>query len=158
VENDDNEAKINAALTLSRSGNVLDFFTMLSGVSEQVQLKVLEQLPEFRALAVNAIDRIKSAYVDTLDAHDKSLDRVHRAFEETRAALIVQLDTPDLSFEQKMQIADRIADTARQQADIHEKVQHFLDTWYGKTLAGIGLASVAVLAFFVTRKGGGGLA
>ena len=155
---DDNGAQVNAALNLSKSGNAFDFFTMLSGVSEQVQLKVLEQLPEFRALAANAIDGIKSAYVDTLDAHDKSLDRVHRAFEETRAALIAQLDKPDLTFEQKMQIADRIVDTARQQAEVHDKVQHFLDTWYGKTLTGMGLASLVVLGFFVTRKGGSSIA
>ncbi|QEO09755.1 hypothetical protein [Protaetiibacter larvae] len=147
--------KINSFRELSKD-KVLEWFSGFTELSEQVQLKVIEQIPEFKALATSAIDGMKSVFESTVDSNQKSLDRVHAAYEQWRASLIAELEKPDLSAEARLQIFDRIAETVREQAGQHAAHREFLDTWYGKTLAAVGAVSLGVIAIFATSRKGGG--
>lgn len=138
----------------------MEFTSMLPDLSEGVQKKIIEQIPQFRALATDSVNAIGESFAAALTSSDSSTDRVHAAHEEWRATLIHLLDEPNLSFEQKMEIADRIGETVRGQSDQDSKHKNFIDTWYGKTLTAVGGVLLVTIGVVVGRGriGGGGSA
>lgn len=136
----------------------MEFTSMLPDLSENVQKKIIEQIPHFRALATDSVQAIGESFGAALTSSDSSTDRVHAAHEEWRAALIGMLNEPELTFEQKMEIADRIGETVRGQSAQDTKHKSFIDTWYGKSLTAVGGALLVTVGVVVGRGriGGGG--
>jgi hypothetical protein len=78
------------------------FALQVEHMSAEVQMKLIAQLPEFRKLASDALDRISRAHKFTLDSMDQGEGQVHRGFEQWRSALLAMLDDPSLSLEDKL--------------------------------------------------------
>jgi len=95
--------------------NFPKFAVAFDQVSAEVQMKLIEQLPEFRKLAKDAVDSISKAYESTLKSDNHSEDKVHEAYGEWRASLNSMLADPDLTLDEKLKITAQIGETVRAQ-------------------------------------------
>lgn len=127
------------------------FALQVEHMSAEVQMKLIAQLPEFRKLASDALDRISRAHKSTVDSMDHSEDQVHRGFEQWRSALLAMLDDPSLSLEDKLKITAEIGRTLREQADINTQNARVKAAMLGK----LTVASLAVVGAVVVAVVGG---
>jgi hypothetical protein len=131
--------------------NFAKFAVQVQHLSAEVQAKVIEQLPEFRKLAGEAIDKISTAHVTTLAASQESEARVHDAAEEWRSTLRAMLDDPNLSLDEKLRITAEIGETVKAQAAVHAENNKHRAALFGKVVVGV----VAVAGLIVVAVTGG---
>ncbi len=119
VEKDDEVTprEVNSLKKLA-SKNFARFAVQVQHVSAEVQMKIIEQLPEFKKLATEAIDRVSKAHEATLKSIDHTADHANQGITEWRRALIAMLDDPDLTLEDKFRITSKIGDTVKTQASM----------------------------------------
>lgn len=127
------------------------FALQVQHVSTEVQMKIIEQLPEFRNLATDAIDKISAAQESTLKSFEHSEDHVHQGASEWRAALIAMLDDPNLTLDEKLSITAQIGETVRTQKAVHSEGIRAKAALFG---AGA-IAVVAVVGAIVVAVAGG---
>lgn len=135
------------ALHKLASSNFAKFAVQVQQASTEVQMKIIEQIPEFRKVAVEAVDSIAKAHDSTVSASQKSEDHVHLGAHEWRAALIAMLDEPTLTLEEKLRITAEIGETVKTQAAVHAENNKHRAALFGKVvLGGIAVAGLVVLA------------
>lgn len=122
---------------------VLQFAALMPEMDKEVAIKVIEQFPEFRQFALDALNVLETEHTSTLDANKTSQAAVFHAFDEVRAILKNELDRDDLSAEDRMIIIDKIMETANQVFAKDSENKRFLDTIFGKTVLATGGAIVA---------------
>lgn len=142
------ERELGSLTKLARK-NFAKFAVAIQHASSEVQLKIIEQLPEFRKLAMDAVDSIGRAYDSTISSNQQSEDQVHAGYREWRAALIEMLDQPDLSLEDKLRITAQIGETVKGQSQKDTENKAFKAALFGKIVMGV-VGVVGVLAVAVT--------
>lgn len=133
------------------SKNFTRFALEIQHMSEAVQLKLIEQLPEFRTLATDAIEKITKAHESTLKSMEGSESHLNQAFAEWRGALIAMVQDPHLSLDEKLSIVDRIGDAVRQQASTIAEQNKAKALLFLQAVVG----SVAVLGIIAVTLSGG---
>lgn len=147
-----NEDEIKAALGISSWRNlskdkVVRFAAMMPEMDTEVALKIIDQFPEFKEFAMDAVNAMEQAHAETLRANGKSQDDVHQAFSEIREILRGELDKGDLDWEQRKFLIEQIQETGRQQFSKDSENKRFLDGLFGKVVLGVGGALVLGLVF-----------
>lgn len=122
---------------------ILQFFRSVPVVSKEVALKIAEQLPEIRKIAMKALGGLERAHKETVEGNSKSQDRVHDAYQDIRDILRGELQENDLSWDQKKEIYDMLNDTAEKQGVKDTENKKALDTWL-KTAGVVAIAALAV--------------
>ncbi len=125
---------------------MLDLATMMPDMDKEVALKVIEQFPEFRTLAVNMLDLMEQRHESSLRHNKDSQNKVHEAYRSVRAILEGELDR-DLDWDQRKFILDKLMETADREFEKDSENKKFIETTFGKVLTGVG--GVAVAAAFV---------
>jgi hypothetical protein len=126
-----NEIEVKKALgidsfrNLSRD-NVMHFAAMMPDMDKEVALKIVEQFPEFKAFALDAVNVMQKAQENALADNKESQAQVHQAWHEVREILKGQLGDEDLTWEQKKEILDLIVETARQESAKDSENKTFL--------------------------------
>ncbi len=103
------------------SKNYGKFAMQVQHMSEDVQKKLIEQLPEFRQLARGALGSIDKSFKAFLESADEGDRQVHDAYREQRAILDQMLKQPDLSLDEKLRINAEIAKTVAGQHRLMRK-------------------------------------
>lgn len=133
------------------NANFTKFAVQVQHVSAEVQMKIIEQLPEFKKLATEAIEKISEAHESSLNSIQHSEDHVHEGIREWRGALIAILHDPSLSLEEKLRITTEIGQTVKVQAAIHAENNRLKVAMFGKVVIGV----VAVAGAIVVAVTGG---
>ena len=138
--------EVNALKKLANT-NFTKFTVAVQHVSAEVQMKVIEQLPEFRKLATDAVETVSNAFDSTLKSIQPSEEHVHTAHQEWRAALISMLEQPDLTLDEKLRITAEIGETVKGQATLHSEGTKAKVELFGKVVIGVvSLVGLVVLA------------
>lgn len=127
------------------------FAVAVQHTSEEVQLKLIAQLPEFRKLAVGALDSVDKSFLKTLEANQASESSLQEAYKQWRDALAIMLDDPDLTLDDKLRITAEIGKSVRMQAEGDRESKSFK---MALLRTGVG-GAVTVLAIVVMAISGG---
>ena len=133
--------------------NVMRFAAMMPDMDKEVALKVVEQFPEFKAFALEAINTIQAAQEKSLASNSESQARVHQAWSDVRAILKGQLDDDELTWEQKKDILDLIMETARQESAKDSENKQFLKDLTKYVAYGVAGVAAAAVVFVGGRVG-----
>lgn len=136
------------------SKNFSRFAMEVQHVSEQVQLKLIENLPEFRSLASDAIANAEKAFEATLKSNDESDAQLHDAFNQWRDSLRQLLSTPDLTHDQQLLITREIGRTVELQMAKNSEAKAFKAKLYQQWMIG----AVVIVGAVVVAVAGGKLA
>ena len=132
--------------SLSRD-KVVRFATMMPDIDKEVQLKIVEQFPEFKAFAVDAVNTLEHEHEATLDANAESQDKVHSAYQHVRDILAGQLGRDDLNREDWRHLIDLIAESANREFEKDTENKRFLDGLFSKAAIVTGGAVLAGVVF-----------
>ncbi|NHO85178.1 hypothetical protein [Micromonospora sp. CMU55-4] len=125
---------------------VFQLVAMMPEMEKEVQLKIIEQLPEITKLAVKAMITVRKVHESTLSSNEKSQENVHRGYRETRAAIIAQLQRDDLDPETRRYLNELLMQTADKESAKDSENKHFLDRWVNKTTLGVAAAAIVLTA------------
>ena len=106
--------------------NVMKFAAMMPDMDREVALKIIEQFPEFKAFALDAVGVMEKMQENALASNSESQAHVHQALADVRAILKGQLDDSELTWEQKKEILDLIMETARLESAKDSENKQFL--------------------------------
>ena len=129
--NNKNEIEVKKALgigsfrNLSRD-NVMRFAAMMPDMEKEVALKIVEQFPEFKAFALDAVNVMQKVQENALAGNKESQAHVHQAWHEAREIHKGQLDDEELTWEQKKYLLDLIQETAREESAKDSENKKFL--------------------------------
>lgn len=138
--------EINSLKKLANA-NFARFAIQVQHVSAEVQMKIIEQLPEFKKLATDAVEKISKAHESTLDSVQHSEDHAHQGIKEWRGALIAMLDDPDLSLDDKLRITSQIGETVRAHTALLAEGNKAKAALFVKTVLGVvGLVGLIIVA------------
>ncbi|MEO3775034.1 hypothetical protein [Micromonospora sp. B9E7] len=121
---------------------VIQLVAMMPEMEKEVQLKVIEQLPEITKFAVKAMTTVRRMHESTLSFNEKSQENVHRGYQEARAAIIAQLQRDDLSPEERRYLTDCLMQTADKESAKDSENKHYLDRWVNKAALSVGAAVI----------------
>ena len=149
------EAEIMKALDIDTwrnlsKGKILEFAAMMPEMDKEIALKVIEQFPEFRLFAMDALNILEKEHNSTLAANSESQAKVHHAYGEVRAILASELQREDLSSEDRRIIIEKIMETANREFAKDSENKRFMDTLFGKAA----LAGGAAIALGIVVLGG----
>lgn len=134
---------------LSRD-KILQFVAMMPEMDKEVALKVIEQFPEFRQFAMEALDVLEKEHASTLAFNKESQGKVHHAYQEVRGILAHELQRDDLTAEDRMIVIGMIMETANREFAKDSENKRFLDALFGKAA----LAGGAAIALGIVVLGG----
>ena len=114
------EAEIMKALEIDTWRNlsrdkVLQFTSMLPEMDHDVALGIIEQFPEFRVFATDALDAVEQRADRIVEANQQGQERVHSAFADVRRILEAELNREDLTTEDRWRLLQMINETAERQ-------------------------------------------
>ncbi|MBM0260622.1 hypothetical protein JNW89_32195 [Micromonospora sp. 4G55] len=119
---------------------VFQLVAMMPEMDKEVQLKIIEQLPEITKLSVKAMTAVRKVHDSTLSSNEKSQENVHRGYREIRAAIIAQLQRDDLDPEERRYLNEYLMQTGDKESAKDSENKHFLDRWVNKAALGVGAA------------------
>lgn len=118
-------------------------------VSEQVQLKLIEQLPEFRKLAADAIASAGKAFEATLKSNDENDRELNAAFKQWRDSLDKVLENPELTLEERLLVTREIGRAVEMQSSKNTESKSFKIKLFQQLVIGaavaVGIVAVAVV-------------
>lgn len=127
---------------LSRD-KILRFVAMMPEMDKEIAIKVIEQFPEFRQFAMDALDVLEKEHSATLASNKESQNKVHHAYQEVRAILENELNRDNLTAEDRMIIIGMIMQTANREFEKDSENKRFLDNLFSKA-AVVGGAAIAL--------------
>jgi len=123
-------------------------------VSDEVRLKLIEQLPEFRKLASDAIDSLAQGYATTMKSFDEGDRALREAFKQWRDSLDKILELPDITFEQRLEVTREIGRTVELQSQKEAETKGAKAKLFERLTIGIGIATgIAILAVVGGKMG-----
>lgn len=129
------------------STNFARFAIQVQHASAEAQMKIIEQLPEFRKLATEAIEKISKAYESTLNSTQQSEEHVHQGIREWRGALLAMLEDPSLSLDDKFRITAQISETVKAHRAVLAEGNKVKAALYATAVVGIvGVVGIVVVA------------
>jgi hypothetical protein len=130
---------------------MIRFAAMMPDTDKEVALKVIEQFPEFKTFALEALDVMQRQHESSLVHNKHSQDHVHRAYQEIREILKGELDKDHLSADERRFIYDLLMETANREFAKDSENKRLIDTMFGKALVG-GVAATAGAVVFIGGK------
>lgn len=138
------ERKIES-LTKLATKNFSRFAIAAQHMSAEAQIKLIQQLPEFRKLATDAVTSIERSYQATLKSNDESAQAVHSGYAALIGVLIKRLDKENLTLEDERWILNKIAEAVAEQKRMHNEDRNAKVAMFGKVVAGTAAVAVAVV-------------
>jgi cellobiose-specific phosphotransferase system component IIA len=129
------------------------FAVAVQHVSAEVQMKLIEQLPEFRKLATEALEANDQAFQAILKSNDEGEEALREAHKKWRDVLAGLLANPDLSLEQQLLITAEIGKSIELESKKDSENKAFKMSMFNK----VGLLTVGVVGVIVLGLAGGKL-
>lgn len=116
---------VNSFRELSKD-KILDFMSMLPEMDPEVAKKALEQFPDFVSCSTKVLKEYKEAALKAMESGGKGFEQVAQGRLITIDSLSKMLEQDNLSFEQKMVIAEKMTELGDKNSQDLEKHQNFL--------------------------------
>jgi hypothetical protein len=129
---------------------VVRFAAMMPDMSKDVAIKVIEQFPKFKELALDALNFADKAHGSTLNSNAQSQERVYNAYQDIREALKAELERDDLSAEDRRILIEQLMRTGDKVFEKDTENKQLLDGLFKKAL----LVTGAVVASGFVFVGG----
>ena len=142
---------------LSRD-KMIRFAAMMPDMDRELALKIVDQFPEFKRFALDALDVIEKGHESALAHNQRSQEIFYQGNREIRAILERQLEKDNLTWEQKKFIIEQIMETGKREFEKDSENKRFLDGVFGKLAAagaGAVVLGVAVLGGKALAQRGG---
>ena len=151
-----NEHEIMKALEIESWRNLskdhmIRFAAMMPDMDTEVALKIIEQFPEFKGFALEALDVMEKRHESTLSHNKQSQDNVHRAFQEIREILKGELSKEDLTPEERKHILELIVETGNREFEKDTENKQFLEGMFKKAAMTV-VGAIALGVVFVGGK------
>lgn len=118
-----------------KTKHALELASSLRDLSPEVQLKIIEQVPNFSDFVSNTISLCKDEINAILQSNNEELISVFSSYDIIIDKLQNIIDTDDdLSFQQKMEIINTIGVYADKKSDLHIQEQLFKERIINKFL------------------------
>lgn len=107
-----------------RKFNTKDFIKVMSSIDKmdpEVAKELIGQIPNFLSFARETATSIKESYKDTLDADEKSLNRIYASYDLLIDSLNEDLKDGELSLDEKFELSKLIRDLIHDKEDLHFK-------------------------------------
>lgn len=109
-----------------KTKHALELASSLKDLSPEVQLKIIEQVPNFTSFISTTISTCKNEIDTILKTNNDELIDVFSSYNAIMTSLQNILDTDEsLSFEQKMELINTIGTYADKKSDLHIQEQFF---------------------------------
>lgn len=146
------EAEIMKALGIDSWRNlskdkVVRFAAMMPKMAPEVAMKIIEQYPELKVQVLEGLQVIKHTHESSLVSNAASQDQAFAAIERTMAMLQGELDKEGVSSEDKQFLIEKFMESTRMAVAKDSENKRFLETLFGKVVAGVGLALAASAVF-----------
>ena len=150
-----NEAEIMKVLDIDTWRNlskdkILQFAALMPEMDGEVAIRVVEQFPEFRMFATEALNVIEKDHTSTLTFNKDSQERVHHAFQHARTILERELGRDDLTAEDRRIVIEALLETANREFAKDSENKEFLNAQLNKVTT----ASLAAIALGIVFVGG----
>lgn len=147
-----NEGQVKRKLGIKTWGNLpkskaIRFVAMMPDMDPEVAIKIVEQFPEFKKFALDAVNAMKNAHESTLSANTQSQEHVYQALREIREILKGELDKDGLTADERRFIIEQIQETGKLAYQKDSEGKKFTEGLLNKALIGIGAALVLGVAF-----------
>lgn len=126
---------------------VVRFAAMMPKMAPELAMKIIEQYPEFKEQVLKGLQVIKKSHESTLASNEKSQKQAFATIERTMEMLQGELDKENVSSEDKRFLVENYMETTRMAVAKDSENKKFLDTMFGKVVAGVGLALAASAVF-----------
>lgn len=119
-----------------KTKHALELASSLKDLSPEVQLKIIEQVPNFTSFISTTISTCKNEIDTILKTNNDELIDVFSSYNAIMTSLQTILETDEsLSFEQKMEIINTIGTYADKKSDLHIQEQFFKEKILNKLFA-----------------------
>lgn len=142
------QLNINSFRELSKE-KFMDFISVLPDMDPEVQIKALEQFPEFISAAKEALSGMKENASEILRSEDKGLEGVTKSYEMAIDYLGGLLNKEGLSPEELMKIAHMIFDLTQKHGEALAEHRAFEEGVQNRYLTGV----IATMALGVAALG-----
>ena len=123
-----------------------DLIALFPQMDPELQVKALEQFPEFISAAKEALSGIKENASEVLKSEDKGLENTYKNYEKAIDYLGGLLEKDRLSSEESMEVARMIVELTQKQSEEQAKHRAFEEGVQVRYLAGVLGAMSFVLA------------
>jgi len=131
---------------------VMSFASALPEMDKDLAMKIVDQIPAIKDLAIGTLDKLKEQHLATLNGNAESVTRVHSAYENVQAALADRMKRDDLSQEDLRYVTEQMFTAAEKQDAKDTENKRFLSNLFDKA-AVVTLAVVAIGLAYVGGKG-----
>ena len=150
-----NEAEIMKALEIDTWRNlskdkIVHFAALMPEMDVEVAKRVVEQFPQFRVFATEALNVIEKEHTSTLAFNNASQEQVHQAFQHVRTILERELGRDDLTAEDRRIVIEALLETANREFAKDSENKEFLNAQLNK----VATANLAALALGIVFVGG----
>jgi len=129
---------------------VITMASMLDRMDPDVAKKALDQFPQFADTMKELVQDFQKTMENGLKANDESTKSCHASCDAIIAALLRELDCPELTFEQKLEVVNQLKELQQMKNDLDSRNKKFIST-----MQTLGVVAVTVVAgVLVTSLGG----
>lgn len=129
---------------------VVTMATMLDKMDPEVAKKALDQFPEFASTMKEILCDYKESAEAALKSNDENVKSWYVTCDATITALLKELETNDLTFDQKRYIVDQVMILLKMKSDVDSRNKGFVATMHVLGVVAIGITATAL----VTALGG----
>lgn len=117
----DSEDAVKKALNVSSLENLsepqlLKLAALLPNISEEVQLRMVNQIPGFQKIALEAVDVVEQTFETTTASDDKAHRQLHDSLGDIRSAIKGSLAREGVSEEHERHLVDKLIETGHMEA------------------------------------------
>lgn len=125
----------------------MNFVAAMPDMTDEVRLKIIEQLPQFTQLCKEWLDTAKETYQTVLDKNEQATTALIDKIDAIRDCISKELDKDNLSSDERKFIIEQLMEIAKMYNEMDERSKKFFDTVFGKVLIGLGSVLGAVIVF-----------
>ena len=139
--------------------------SLLPEMSDELRLKVIEQVPGFMQFALDAMKAVEETLGTTIAANAKEQTELHESFGDLRHILGARLDRPDISEKHAEFIIDKLIGAQKMETDQKSDNNKLIaDQANATRLAKLGQAAIPILTtvlstgvqILINRRGSSG--
>lgn len=130
--------------------SVMSFASMLDQMDPEVAKKALEQFPDFATAVLDTMKEYKATADKALEEGSKSVEHSYAAYNAVMEALKASLEDGEITFDERMQILDRMNEVANK-VDLKDR-EH--KQFIMKALTTMGVVAVAGVGVMAAALGG----
>jgi len=126
--------------------NMLELAALLPNISEAVQLKLIDQIPGFQKIALEAVNAVEQTFDKTVESDTKAHSELHESMNDIRDAIKGELARDDISEAHAQYLVEKLVETGHMEKEaVTEKRQFLGDEANATRIAGLVHAGIPIV-------------